>query len=75
MVSNAVPLPGGIGGMEWAMSFLYKAFGSTSGVIVAFGFRLALLLVTVIGAGFWFVNKSKVTEIMDASADNPTVSG
>ena len=74
MVSNAVPLPGGIGGMEWAMSFLYKAFGSTSGVIVAFGFRIALLLVTVIGAGFWFMNKSKVTEIMDTSADKSVVS-
>lgn len=72
MVSNAVPLPGGIGGMEWAMNFLYTAFGSTSGVIVAFGFRFALLLVTVIGAGFWFVNKSKVTDVMDASADEPT---
>ena len=41
MVSNAAPLPAGIGGMEWAMSFLYKTFGSTSGVIVALGFRLA----------------------------------
>ena len=70
MVSNAVPLPGGIGGMEWAMNFLYTSFGSTSGVIVAFGFRIALLFVTVIGAGFWFVNKSKVSEVMEASSED-----
>ena len=73
MVSNAVPLPAGLGGMEWAMNFLYTSFGSTSGVIVAFGFRFALLFVTVIGAGFWFVNKRKVTDVMDASKDEPTV--
>ena len=74
MVSNAAPLPGGIGGMEWAMNFLYSAFGSTSGFIVAVGFRIALLLVAVVGAGFWFFNKSKVTEIMDASTDEPALS-
>lgn len=72
MVSNAVPLPGGIGGMEWATNFLYNAFGSTSGFIVAFGFRITLLFVTVIGACYWFLNKNKVSEVMgDGSADKP----
>ena len=69
MVSNAVPLPGGIGGMEWSMKLLYGAFGSKSGVIVAFAFRFSLLFVTVIGAVFWFMNKSKVSDVM--SATNP----
>jgi len=34
MVSNAAPLPGGIGGLEFAMKFLYLAFNSANGVIV-----------------------------------------
>ena len=75
MVANAVPLPGGIGGMEWALSMLYETFGSSSGLLVALGFRFALLFVTVIGACFWFFNKRKVAEVMeasDAAADQST---
>jgi uncharacterized protein (TIRG00374 family) len=70
MVSNAVPLPGGIGGMELAMKFLYQAFSSPAGVIVAFAFRFSLLSVSAIGAIFWFTNKSKVENVMEAGAED-----
>ena len=67
MVANAVPLPGGMGGMESAMKLLYQSFGFTSGLLVAFAFRFALLFVTAIGAVFWFVNRSKVAAALKDS--------
>lgn len=71
MVSNAAPLPGGIGGMESAMQLLYGVFGSTSGLIVAFGFRFSLLFVAIIGAVFWLMNRSKVSNLMNSTAQEP----
>lgn len=63
MVSNAVPLPGGIGGMEFAMKFLYLAFDSQNGVVVGFVFRFALLLVSAIGGAIWFLNRDAVASV------------
>ena len=63
MVSNAVPLPGGIGGMEFAMQYLYIAFGSTNGVIVGFALRFSLLMIHAIGAIMWFQNREQVSVI------------
>jgi uncharacterized protein (TIRG00374 family) len=71
MVSNAVPLPGGLGGMELALNFLYEAFSCQTGVIVAFTFRFALLSVSAIGAAFWFLNRSKVSDAMETGAQQP----
>ncbi|MEM9942573.1 MAG: lysylphosphatidylglycerol synthase transmembrane domain-containing protein [Planctomycetota bacterium] len=67
MVGNAAPLPGGVGGMEAAMSFLYESFGSSSGVIVAFAFRFAILSVSAVGAVFWFANRTQMQSVMKAS--------
>ncbi len=64
MVSNAVPLPGGLGGMEFALDFLYQAFSCGHGVVVAFAFRFCLLSVSAIGAVVWFLNRSQVEELM-----------
>lgn len=66
MVCNALPLPGGIGGMEFAMKYLYLAFGSRNGVIVGFAFRFALLLVSGIGAVVWFLNRAQVADLETA---------
>jgi hypothetical protein len=54
MVCNAIPLPGGLGGMEFALSVLYKSMGSQSGVVVAFAYRMSLLVVAAIGGIMWF---------------------
>ena len=64
MVSNAVPLPGGLGGMEFVLDFLYQAFGSDHGIVVAFAFRFCLLLVSAIGAFVWFLNRRQVDGLM-----------
>jgi uncharacterized protein (TIRG00374 family) len=69
MVANAIPLPGGVGGMEFAMKLLYETFGFGTGVIVAFAFRFALLCISAAGAGFWFLNRSKVAEVMESSPE------
>jgi uncharacterized protein (TIRG00374 family) len=63
MVANAAPLPGGLGGMEFALDLLYKAFSQASipsehGFVVALGYRLIWLTVAAIGACCYFVKKS-----------------
>ncbi|MDA7885126.1 flippase-like domain-containing protein [Mariniblastus sp.] len=62
MVANAAPLPGGLGGMELALKFLYEAFSCETGVIVGFAFRFSLLCVSALGAIFWFLNRKKVND-------------
>ena len=59
LVANAVPLPGGLGGMETMLDFLYRAFASQygeqpKGVVIAFAFRFIFLLIAAIGAVAWF---------------------
>ena len=63
MTANAIPLPGGIGGMELALDFLYQAFASSSGnqraIIIAFTFRFVLLMTSAIGAMAWFFHRKR----------------
>ena len=73
LVANAVPLPGGLGGMEAALTFLYKSFTDAStgiesqGFVVALGFRLGILFVSVLGGLFWAAYR-KETTMTDPSA-------
>ncbi|MDG2013679.1 MAG: lysylphosphatidylglycerol synthase transmembrane domain-containing protein [Pirellulaceae bacterium] len=64
MVANAVPLPGGIGGMEAAVAFLYQAFSenqeASHGFIVALGFRIILLSIAGIGLIFYLCDKKEL---------------
>ncbi len=69
MVSNAAPLPGGIGGLEFAMKFLYVAFNSDNGVVVGFAFRIAFLLVSAIGAVVWFANRETVASLKESATE------
>ena len=69
MVANAAPLPGGLGGMELAMDFLYDAFSYQTGVIVAFALRFSLLCVSAIGAAFWFMNRSQIADALDSAVE------
>lgn len=57
MVANALPLPGGIGGMETAVAFLYQVLASGNGVIVAFTFRFFMLILSAAGGLVWLMNK------------------
>lgn len=70
MVCNAIPLPGGIGGMEFALSMLYRALGSQSGIVVAFTYRLSLLWVAAIGGTLWFLYRRKLEHAHEPQAGN-----
>ncbi len=61
MVANSLPLPGGIGGMEAAMAYLYSCFGNAGGILVALGYRLCILFVSLIGWIVWLTLKQTVT--------------
>ena len=60
MVANSLPLPGGIGGMEAALAYLYGCFGSEGGFLVALGYRLCILSVSMIGWGVWLMSSSRL---------------
>lgn len=70
MVANCLPLPGGIGGMEAALGFLYRGLmpaGNASAspeVVVAFVFRLTLLFVALQGVVAWFLTSRSLREEM-----------
>jgi len=58
MVANSIPLPGGIGGMEAALAYLYACFGSDGGFLVALGYRLCILWVSLIGWVVWLMTSN-----------------
>jgi uncharacterized protein (TIRG00374 family) len=68
MVANSLPLPGGIGGMEAAMAYLYTCFGNAGGILVALGYRLCILFVSLIGWIVWLTLKQTVS--VDVTADD-----
>ena len=72
MVANAVPLPGGLGGMEFAVNFLYQALSSNElpsehGFVVALGFRIILLMTAGIGLIYYFSSKRELRELSQQS--------
>lgn len=74
MVANAVPLPGGLGGMEFALDFLYQSFSKSAeptenGIVVAFAYRFTLLLVSALGAFAWFSNRKQLADLVPPEAE------
>ncbi len=70
MVANSLPLPGGIGGMEAAVAFLYKVLAGGNGVIVAFTFRFFILIVSALGGVVWLLNKDLRTNKLPNENDD-----
>ena len=69
--ANAIPLPGGLGGMEFVLSYFYDAVSTEAtktehGISVAFTFRTTLLLIAALGAIAWFFNRKQIREIVDS---------
>ncbi len=63
MVANSIPLPGGVGGMEVALTAMYESYQASGGLIVAICYRMCILFVSLIGWGVWL---SKGSESMEA---------
>ncbi len=70
MVANAVPLPGGLGGMELMLDFLYRLFSphaeSPPSVLIAFTFRFLLLGVSALGAIAWMIDRRSIEAAVSA---------
>ena len=72
MVANSVPLPGGVGGMEFALAAMYESYGASGGVIVAICYRLCILFVSLIGWIVWIVGGG---EKMQSQSEDSKESG
>ncbi len=74
MVANALPLPGGLGGLELALDFLYVTFSKTTGgtssidsgfgLIVGFGYRLLTLIIAAIGVVYYLLYRREVRQLV-----------
>lgn len=72
--ANAAPLPGGIGGMEPVLAYLYDAMSigedeAKHGIVVAFSFRFTLLAIAGFGAVAWFINRKQIRTIVKEAED------
>ncbi len=78
MVANAVPLPGGLGGLEFALDYLYRGFSAAElptehGFVVALGFRMILLSVALIGV-FVYLSRRKEIDSLSEKATSESMS-
>jgi len=67
LVAGAIlPTPGGLGGMEGAVEFLYSSIGAGKGdgTIVALAYRAMAYVLAAIGAFYYFSSRKKVNELM-----------
>ena len=81
MVANSVPLPGGIGGMEFALTNLYDAMtpvktsAAKQGFVVSVVFRLLLLTVAATGLPIYFLSRNELKKLKyeegSEEPDNP----
>jgi len=67
MVANLIPLPGGFGGMEAALAYLYTCFGRDGGLLVAIGFRLCILSISLYGWVVWLKMSSDLKSLNEKS--------
>lgn len=80
MVANAIPLPGGLGGLEMALEFLYRAVGDASypdgrGFVIALTYRLITILLALIGVAYYLVGRREVEALIHETEEAEGVSG
>lgn len=68
-VANTLPLPGGIGGFEYVVDFMYRGLSSANvaqsqGFVVALGFRIATLVVAMIGVVFYLTSRQEMKALL-----------
>ena len=69
-LAGVLPLPGGIGAFEGALGWLYEAAAESEaagryGLVVAFGVRLTMLLVALIGIVVYLAGRRTRTDLGD----------
>jgi uncharacterized protein (TIRG00374 family) len=68
-VANTLPLPGGIGGFEYVLDFMYRGLSSASvaksqGFVVALGYRIATLVVAMIGVAYYLTSRQEMQALL-----------
>ena len=71
VVTGTLPLPGGgLGALEFVMNFYYQNIGgpgnipSGQGLMVALGYRVATIVVAIIGLCYYLVSRKDVTNLI-----------
>lgn len=69
-VANTLPLPGGIGGFEYVVDFMYRGLSSAAvaksqGFVVALGFRIATLVVAMIGVFYYLTSRQEMKTLIE----------
>lgn len=73
---NVLPLPGGIGGLEVALDYFYRAamdqVQTSYGLIVALGYRMETFVVAIIGIVFYLRGRGEINKIMQSQVSSVT---
>ncbi|WP_197443265.1 lysylphosphatidylglycerol synthase transmembrane domain-containing protein [Lignipirellula cremea] len=68
MLANALPLPGGLGAFEYALTFLYTGFfpnvTTQHGFITALAFRVITILLASIGLAYYVAHRRQVKRLL-----------
>lgn len=69
-VFGSLPLPGGLGGFEFALDWLYRTMGppgmaASHGFVVALGYRLVTLVIAGIGVLVYLSSRRDLRRLMD----------
>ena len=64
-------VPGlGLGGFEWGLNFFYDrvaGFDNSEGFVVALGYRLVTISITLIGAAYYLSSRAEMRKLMQAA--------
>jgi len=69
ILAGAVPLPGGLGSLEFALDFLYRNVTTAEvpagqGFVIALGFRVVMILIASIGMVYYVSGRKQVNALM-----------
>ena len=66
-VAGSLPLPGGLGGFEMGLDFLYRRVAgvqTSQGFVVALGYRLMTLGIALVGVVYYFMGRRELSRLM-----------
>ena len=69
-VAGSIPLPGGLGGFEYGLDFLYRRVANvqdSQGFVVALGFRLVTLGIALVGVFYYLAGRREMNRLMQAA--------
>ena len=69
-VAGSIPLPGGLGGFEFALDWLYRTMGPAGmadswGFVVALGYRIVTLVIAGIGVVVYLASRKDIKRLME----------